>query len=583
MNLNNAGIRYEPDEKPPLPIIVGLGIQLAILNISVTILVTTVVMRAAGQEEAYLSWAVFAAVAVSGLATALQALRLGRLGMGHVLMMGSSGAFIAVSITALTEGGPGLLATLVVISALFQFVLSDRLSLFRRVLTPTVSGTVLMLIPLSVMSAVITLLNDVPEESPALAGPLSAFATLLVMCGLTLKATGALRLWAPLIGVIAGAAVAASFGLYDVARVAAASWIGFPGIEWPGFDFSFDTDFWALLPGFLLAAVIGTIRTTSSAVAIQRVSWRSPKAVDFRDVQGAAAADSLGNLLCGVAGTIPNTAYSNGASMAQLTGVATRFVGISAGAAFLALAFLPKALALILAIPGPIVAAYLLVLMAMLFIVGVQMVVRDGIDYRKGLIVGISFWIGVCFESGEVFPDFFSEFAGGFLDNGMTTGGIVAIILTIFAENAGPRPDRVEVALDLSALPGLREYFDKFASLNGWEEPMASRLQAAGEEVLLTLLRRGEDEGRRKRRMVLFARKEGDEAVLEFITAADKRGNIQDQAALLGAQAEESCIEEEVSLRHLRHLATSIRHQQFHGASIVTVRVKAPRIGSSPG
>ena len=75
-------------------------------------------MRAAGQGEAYLSWAVFAAVVIGGGATMLQALRLGRFGMGHVLMMGSSGAFIAVSIQALAEGGPATLATLVVVAAL---------------------------------------------------------------------------------------------------------------------------------------------------------------------------------------------------------------------------------------------------------------------------------------------------------------------------------------------------------------------------------------------------------------------------------------------------------------------------------
>ncbi len=41
-----------------------------------------------------------------------------------------------------------MLATLVVISALFQFALAGRLHLFRRILTPAVAGTVIMLIPL---------------------------------------------------------------------------------------------------------------------------------------------------------------------------------------------------------------------------------------------------------------------------------------------------------------------------------------------------------------------------------------------------------------------------------------------------
>ena len=464
MSANDSGLRFQADEKPPLAISLGLGLQLTALSVSATILLTTVVMRAAGQGEAYLSWAVFAAVVIGGGATMLQALRLGRFGMGHVLMMGSSGAFIAVSIQALVEGGPAALATLVVVAALFQFVISDRLSLFRRILTPAVSGTVLMLIPVSVMSPVLNLLKDVPEGSPAPGAPLSALATVLVICGLTLKASGSLRLWAPVIGILAGSLVAVFFGIYDTARVAEAAWAGLPPVEWPGLDLGFGPLFWSLLPGFLLAATIGSIRTISSAAAAQRVSWRRPRAVDFRAVQGAVATDALSNLLSGLAGTVPNTSYTTGASLTQLTGVAARHVGIAAGAMFAALAFLPKALALVLAIPGPVFAAYLIVMMAVLFMIGVQMIVQDGIDYRKSLIVGVSFWLGVAFQSGVIYPEFFSEFAGGLMNNGMTAGGLVVILMTLFVEITEPRPTRMETALDTSSLPELREFLGGFAS-----------------------------------------------------------------------------------------------------------------------
>ena len=576
MNPNEPLLRYQADEKPPLAVSLGLGLQLAALSASATILLTTVVMRAAGQGEAYLAWAVFAGVAIGGAATMLQALRLGRFGMGHVLMMGSSGAFIAVSIKALAEGGPATLATLVVVSALFQFVVSDRLSAFRRVLTPAVSGTVLMLIPVSVMSPVLKMLNDAPEGSPALSAPLSALATVLVICGLTLKAQGGLRLWASLLGVLAGSLVGAAFGLYDTTRVAEAAWAGLPRIEWPGLEVGFGPPFWTLLPGFLLAATVGSIRTISSAVAAQRVSWRASRAVDFRAVQGAVAADGLGNLLSGLAGTVPNTAYTTGASLAQLTGVASRHVGVAAGAAFLALAFLPKALALALAIPGPVFAAYLVVMMAVLFMVGVQTVVQDGLDYRKSLVVGVSFWLGLAFQSGLVFPEFFSKFAGGLMSNGMTAGGLVAIVMTLFMEVTGPRPARMETPLDPASLPKLRKFLEGFAAGGGWGEAMAERLVAVGEEVLLTLLGRDEGERAGRRGLLLLARKESGGAVLEFIAAAGAGGNLQDQAALLGEPGGEDLPEGEASLRLLRHLAASVRHQQYRGVDVVTVRVEAP-------
>ena len=568
----STDILYQPDEKPPVPLVFGLGLQLAVLCIAGIVLTPAIIIRAAGESEAFLSWAVFAAVMISGVTTILQAVRFGRIGAGHVLLMGTSGAFIAVCIAALAEGGPAMLATLVVISSLFQFALSARLSLFRRVLTPTVAGTVIMLIPVTVMPIIFGLLKEVPEWSPAPAAPLSALVTALVIIVIALKTTGILRLWAPVVGVVAGTLVAGFYGLYDVNRIAEASWIGLPGGEWPGLDLDFGPVFWALLPAFMFVTLIGAIETIGDSVAIQRVSWRGPRAVDFRTVQGAVAADGMGNLLSGLAGTVPNTTYSTSVAVTELTGVGARGVGIAVGAVFIALAFLPKALAVVLAIPGPVAAAYVTVLLAMLFVLGMKIAVQDGRDYRQGLIVGVAFWVGVGFQNDVIFPEYFSEFAGGLLRNGMTAGGLVAIFMTLLAQ---PHRSRIETGLEVSALPKIRAFLGAFASRSGWDGAMVHRLEAAAEETLLTLL--GQDEGRderEQRRLLLVAHEEGGEAVLEFMAATGEE-NLQDRFTLLGEQTTGEPIEWEVSLRLLRHIASSVRHEQYHDTDIVTVHVRA--------
>lgn len=571
-----TGIRYQPDEHPPTAVSLGLGLQLAVISVTVTVLIPTVVMRAGGATEAYLAWAVFAATFICGAATVLQTVRLGRVGMGHVLMMGSSGAFIAVCITAVADGGPPLLATLVAAAALFQIVLSERLSLFRRVLTPTVSGTVILLIPVTVMPAIFDIMGDVPDGSPAAAAPLSALVTVLIVVGVSLKGTGALRLWAPVLGVVAGSAAAALFGIYDLERVAGASWVGFPAGQWTGFAFDFGPAFWPLLPAFLLVALIGSIRTISSSVAAQRTSWRRPRAVDFRAVQGAAAVDGLGNLLSGLAGTVPNTAYTTGVSLAELTGVAARSLGVAAGVVLMAVAFLPKALALLLAIPNPVIAAYMTVIVAMLFVIGMKMVLQEGLDYRRGLVVGVAFWIGVGFEGGVIFPEYFAEFAGGLFQNGITAGGLTAIFMTGFVELTAPPRGRFEAELGVSALPRTRKFFGDFASRNGWDGAMADRLQAVAEEALLTLIRQDRADGQaRRQRLLLGAHRQGGGAVLEFVVAPGGE-NLQDRMALLAEHVGDAPDESEMSLRLLRHLAAWVRHQQYHDTDILTVRVEAP-------
>lgn len=574
---NPAGLRYQADETPPLRLTIGLGLQLAVLTVAIPVLIPTAVMRIAGAPEEYLSWAAFAAVAISGAGTALQALRFGRIGAGQVLVMGSSGAFIGVSIVAIAESGPALLATLVVCSALFQLLVSARLALFRRLLTPAVSGTVIMLVPVTVVPIVFGMLEDVPDGSPVHTAPVIALATTIAIVGISLKGTPVLRLWSPIIGIVAGAAVAGFLGVYDVERIAEAAWFGLTEWRAPGFDLAFGAPFWALIPAFLLASLIGSIRTMSSCTAMQRVSWRSRRPVDFRSVQGSVTVDGIGNLLAGMAGTVPNTTYSLAAPLAEITGVASRTIGIATGAIFLALVCLPKALAVVLAVPGPVVGAYLIVLMAMLFVIGMSVALQDGMNYRTGLIVGVSFWLGIGFQNDLIYPELVSDLAGGILSNGLTSGGLAAILMTWLVEGSGPRSRRIETVCAVSALPQIREFLRAAAARNRWGEAMADRLDAVAEETLLTLLQPlddGETDERARRLRLTLSRGEGG-ATLEFVTASSGE-NIEERLSLLGDVNDQGRAERDVSIRLLQHLAASVRHQQYHDADIVTVQVEEP-------
>ena len=569
-------IRYEPDDKPPAALTAGLGLQFAVLAIAGIVLTPAIIIRAAGESESYLTWAVFAAAVVSGASTVLQAVRLGRIGAGYVLMMGTSGAFIAVCVAALLEGGPGLLATLVVASSLFQFLLAARLSLFRRLLTPTVAGTVVMLIAVTVMPLLFDMVTASPEGSSEWSSPTTYVVTMVVIIAVALGSSGSLRLWAPVIGVVAGSVVAAAFGLYDTDRVADAAWIGLPDADWPGLDLSFGSAFWSLLPAFVMVTIIGAIETLGDSVAIQRVSWRQPRAVDYRVVQGAVAADGTGNLLSGLAGTVPNTTYSSSVAITELTGVAARRVGVAIGVVFMVMALLPKFLALVIAIPDAVVAAYATVLIALLFVVGMRIVAEEAADYRKGLIAGVAFWLGVGFQNNLIFPEYLEGFAGGFLENGMTAGGLVAIVLTLFMEATQARRHRLRTDLALSELPRIRQFLDDFATRHRWGTPMSERLDAVAEETLLTLLDvEGADEDVAGRALRVTASKQDGRAVLEFVAAA--RGeNIEDRLAVLDEPTADRPVERDVSLRLLQHYATSVLHQQYHELEIVTVHVNAP-------
>ena len=414
-----------------------------------------------------------------------------------------------------------------------------------------------------------------PAGSAPAAAPVSATATLVVTVLVTLRAAGVWRLWAPVIGIGTGCAVASVFGLYDVQRIAAAGWVGLPAGGWPGFNLDFSIAFWSLLPAFIFVTLIGAIETIGDSVAIQRVSRRKARAIDFRVVQGAVAADGVGNLLSGLAGTVPNTTYSSSVSVTEITGVAARSVGVCIGVLFVGLAFLPKFMALILAIPGPVAGAYTIVLMATLFVLGMKVIVEDGVDYRKGVVAGVGFWIGLGFQNELIFADSLGVF-GGLLGNGMTSGGLAAILMTLFLELSRPRRQRVRTPLSVDAYPAIDAFLGKFAASRGWGKAMSERLRAVGEETLLALIRKDEEEaGQPERHVHLVARSDGRAAELEFVAAAAEP-NIEDQMALLGERTAGEPVDLEVSLRLLRHYASSVRHQQYHDTDVVTVRVEPP-------
>lgn len=82
------GVRYEPDEKPPWPLAAGLALQSSVLAVGGVVLTVAIVLRSAESSAGYLAWGAFGALLVSGVATIVQAWRVGRLGSGYVLMMG---------------------------------------------------------------------------------------------------------------------------------------------------------------------------------------------------------------------------------------------------------------------------------------------------------------------------------------------------------------------------------------------------------------------------------------------------------------------------------------------------------------
>ena len=568
--------RYEVHENPPLPAVIGYGLQFSLIASAALLVTPVVVAKASGRDDSYLVWMVFASLLVVGVSTLLQTRRIGPVGGGATLPMFTAAFSIPFCITAVVDGGPATLTTLVLITAVTQLIISKWLFILRRVVTPTVGGTVMMILSITLASVVFGLLDEATETE---AGPslLTALATLTIVAALMLRGSAALRLWGPVIGIAGGCVVAAVLGIYDFDRIAQAPWVGLPS-EWPGLALEFGIPFWTLLPSFLFLGVIISIQSNGEAIGLQRASWRQDRAVDFRQVQGALAGAGVTNLLAGLGGAVPNIISPGIVAFTRITGVASLRMGYCIGCIFILVAFLPKVSGLLSSIPGPVLTGYLVMVTGTLFVDGARTIIQTEQNSQRVVVAGVCFWIGASFQFGLFNLPSLNPVLATLLKSAVTTGGFAAIAMILYLELTSPRRMRFTSRLDIEALADLYEFIARFAASRGWNTAMKDRLSAVAEETLLTLSPmdlEGNEAVRDERRLVVLASSDGPVADLEFICGGNEK-NIEDQVRQLQQHDSETPTEQDLSLRLLRSYASSVRHQQYHDTDIITVRVSPP-------
>lgn len=567
-------IRFEADEVCPPLIALLVGLQGAALVLAPTVLIVAITVRSSGLDDTYLTWSVFAALLINAAVTALQSFQIWRFGGGHVVISGPTMQFIGITVVTISEAGPSTLASLLVVSCVIQIAFAWWLPTLRRIVTPLVSGTVMILIAVTVLPLAFDNIQTLSGDAPNSAGPTIAGVTLLVSVIMTLRARGRWRLVAPFISIVVGCLVTVAFGEFDARRIGEASWFGVPELPGLSFDLTLGREFWALLPTFAILTLVLGLKTITDSVVIQQASRRRPRAIDFRQVQGMVSVNGLGMLMAGIAGTPPISVYSSYVlTLTNLTGVAARRVGLGVAVAFLALAFFSKFAGVLLSIPGPVLAAYLMLAMGLFFVGGVQTIVRDGLDSKRALIVALALTLGLGLHNHPVMEDLLGEELGALLSNGVMIGAVVAIVMTLLLEAVSARASRLEVTLDMASLPQIDEFLRGVASKLLWNDASTLKLRSAGEETLASLLLETDDaQASASPRLIVVARPSETSIELEFV-ATTRSENLEDQMAYLSSEAATPATDD-LSLRLLRHYASNVRHQKFHGVDIVTVQVE---------
>ena len=236
------------------------------------------------------------------------------------------------------------------------------------------------------------------------------------------------------------------------------------------------------------------------------------------------------------------------------------------------IAFFSKFLAVLIAIPSPVVTAAYIVIFAMLFVEGAKTVFVGQVDQKKATITGVSMVLGL---SAGALGGFFDGIAGNLVGNTIVVGGMAAIVMTLVKEASSLRARKLRLELSPSSLAAVDDFLSQYADSHSWTAEGTHRLRLVGEEALLSLLEEETDApAGQTRRLVATIRPDGRSAEFEIVVASDDaiQGNIEDRMAYLGQdQALED--EQELSVRILRHYASSVHHRKYYGLDIVSCRV----------
>ena len=243
----------------------------------------------------------------------------------------------------------------------------------------------------------------------------------------------------------------------------------------------------------------------------------------------------------------------------------------------IAVAPFSKFLAILVAVPSPVVSAVYVIIFGLLFVEGAKTVFSGlfagQVDQKKSTITGISMVLGL---SAGIFSGLTEGVTSQLVGNTIVVGGIAAIGMTLFNELSSFRIRRLRVDLSESSLPAVDDFLGQFADKHSWTESGKNRLRLVGEEVVLSLLQEENGgEAEQNRRLVATIRPESGSAELEIVVALDDavQGNIENRMAYLD---EGQALEDDrgMSVRILRQYASSVQHRQYYGIDIISCRVE---------
>jgi len=398
---------------------------------------TLIIGNILGLQE-QLPYLISMALIASGIGTFVQAYKPFGIGAGMLCVQGTSFAFLGAILSAgfiakNAGGGPeeiiALITSLCFVGSFVQIALSQFIPRLKRIVTPLVTGIVITSIGISLIKVGMTDLagglNSPDFGSPA--NLMLGFFVIAVIVVMNISNNNWVRLSSIVVGLVAGFVAAALTGMLDPGELMPSATLSVP----VPFKYGFSFEFAAFIP-LAVIYIISTVETTGDITANCIISGQ-PIAGDsyIQRIKSGVLGDGINSMIAAALNSFPNTTFSQNTGVIQLTGIASRYIGLFIAAMLVLLGLFQGVGDILQQIPKPVLGGATLVLFGTVAAAGIKILASENIDRRKVIIIAVSLGLGL---GMAMVPGVFAktpDLIQNIFSSAAATAGLAAMLLSV--------------------------------------------------------------------------------------------------------------------------------------------------------
>ncbi|MCU1718485.1 nucleobase:cation symporter-2 family protein [Pseudomonas sp. 5P_3.1_Bac2] len=379
---------------------------------------------------------------ISGIATFVQCKRFGPLGAGLLIVQGTSfnfvGPLIAGGVLLVKQGTPveGVMAAIfgvVIAGSFIEIAVSRILPFIKHLISPLVTGIVVLMIGLTLIKVGLISMGG---GYSAMANGTFANGENLLLSGVVLAAIIVLNrlpwVWlrscAIIVALAIGYALAGYMGRLDFSGMHAAELFQVPMPLHFGLAFS-----WSLFIPMVVIYLVTSLEAIGDITATSKLSRQAVEGPQWMQrIKGGVLVNGVNSLLAGLFNTFPSSVFAQNNGIIQLTGIASRHVGLWIAALLVILGLFPSVAGALQAVPEPVLGGAALVMFGAVAAAGINILAGVQLDRRALLIISVSLALGLGFSQVPEFLAHLPASVRNVLESGVATGGICALLMNWF-------------------------------------------------------------------------------------------------------------------------------------------------------